>query len=122
MDDNADDLQIAREYLKASEWNVQLAIAEDLQSALNVLGTRPVQIGLLDLGLPDSDGTATLKTVVDRTPNVPIVVLTGLADESSAIESLQQGAQDDLIKDHATPEMPSRAIRSAANACWTESA
>ena len=53
---------------------------------------------LLDLGLPDSTGLVTLLVARYLAPTVAIVVLTGLDDESLAIQAVQNGAQDYLVK------------------------
>jgi phosphoserine phosphatase RsbU/P len=53
---------------------------------------------LLDLGLPDSNGLATLDAVHRLAPDSPIVVLTGADDEAMAIEAVRRGAQDYLVK------------------------
>ncbi|HEV8605314.1 MAG TPA: response regulator [Tepidisphaeraceae bacterium] len=67
---------------------------------------------LLDLGLPDSQGLQTLQRTRQHCPSIPVVVLTGLDDESAAIAALQQGAQDYLVK--GQPEnIITRAIRYA---------
>jgi diguanylate cyclase (GGDEF)-like protein len=53
---------------------------------------------LLDLSLPDSGGLDTIAGIVSVAPDMPIVVLTGLDDELTAIAAVQAGAQDYLIK------------------------
>ncbi len=53
---------------------------------------------LLDLALPDSDEQGTVKRVVEQAPSVAIVVLTGNEDRRQAIEAVQAGAQEYLVK------------------------
>jgi putative two-component system response regulator len=53
---------------------------------------------LLDLGLPDSKGLATLEKVLERFPTLPIIVLTGLEDENTGMEAVRRGAQDYIVK------------------------
>lgn len=53
---------------------------------------------LLDLNLPDSHGAETFRKVLEIAPNVPIVILSGQADEALAIKALHQGVQDYLVK------------------------
>jgi DNA-binding response OmpR family regulator len=53
---------------------------------------------LLDLGLPDSKGLVTLLVTRYLAPTLAIVVLTGLDDESLAIQAVENGAQDYLVK------------------------
>ena len=53
---------------------------------------------MLDLGLPDSDGLSTLRSLQRKTTELPIVVLTGNSDEQVALTSIHEGVQDYLIK------------------------
>ena len=70
---------------------------------------------LLDLSLPDSQGLETIKKLHTAVPGTPIVVLTGLSDEQVAMEAVQYGAQDYLVKGSATARSVSRAIRYAVD-------
>ncbi len=63
---------------------------------------------LLDLGLPDSDGLATLEQVDRRA--APVVVLTGRDDDRLGMEAMERGAQDLLVKDQMTPSQLARAV------------
>ena len=49
---------------------------------------------LLDLHLPDATGTDALARIAEHDATIPVVVLTGLADEHSAVSALASGAQD----------------------------
>ena len=62
------------------------------------LAEHAVDIILLDLGLPDAQGLEAVRRAHAAAPRVPLVVLTGLDDESLAAQALQEGAQDYLIK------------------------
>jgi diguanylate cyclase (GGDEF)-like protein len=68
---------------------------------------------LLDLALPDAEGLDGLKAVRLAAPDVPVVVLTGYADEDLGLEALRQGAQDYLVKGEIDGRQLSRAIRYA---------
>ena len=81
-------------------------------------GVRSVHAGksdviLLDLSLPDSQGLSTLARMQAAAPAVPVVILTGLADESAALAAVQNGAQDYLVKGHVDPNALSNSIRYA---------
>ena len=73
---------------------------------------------LLDLSLPDCRGLETIARVHAQAPEIPIVVLTGLGDESVMFEAVQNGAQDYLEKGRLDSEsLPARcAHRSSASA------
>lgn len=58
---------------------------------------------ILDLGLPDSHGLETLERFREHAPEIPVVILTGLEDQSVALEALRGGADDYLVKDQLSP-------------------
>ena len=72
--------------------------ADRLSAGLKYLAEGGADIVLLDLVLPDSEGLDTLIKVRTRAPRVPIVVLTASDDEALAVQALQRGAQDYLVK------------------------
>ncbi len=67
---------------------------------------------LLDLGLPDADGLSALSTMVEASPDTPVIVLTGRHDPSG-VDAVAVGAQDYLVKDDITPDLLVRSIRYA---------
>ena len=66
--------------------------------AVQHLAAQHWDVVLLDLSLPDSLGLETFTTLHAQAPGVPMVVLTGLDDETVAVEAVQEGAQDYLVK------------------------
>jgi signal transduction histidine kinase len=68
---------------------------------------------LLDLFLEDSSGLESLFRVREAAPDVPVVVLTGHADEDHALKALKNGAQDYLIKNDVHIQVLFRVIRYA---------
>ena len=64
--------------------------------ALDVLDG--VDIVLLDLGLPDSEGFETLAQLLAQAPQIPVVVLTGNEDPAIGPQALEAGAQDFVLK------------------------
>jgi serine phosphatase RsbU (regulator of sigma subunit) len=77
---------------------------------------------LLDLGLPDTGGVQTVARLRARLGGAPLVVLTGLADESAGIAAVQAGAQDYLVKGRLEPGQLGRSIRYAVGRRATEEA
>jgi DNA-binding NarL/FixJ family response regulator len=84
-----------------------------LQEALAVAEATPPDAILLDLGLPDSIGAATIERMHGAAPGVPIVVLTSDDDEALALQAVQQGAEDYLVKGTADGHAVARAVRYA---------
>ncbi|EMA23179.1 hybrid sensor histidine kinase/response regulator [Haloarcula amylolytica] len=68
---------------------------------------------LLDLGLPESTGLATLDRATEIVEGVPIIVLTGMQDREMAIEAINRGAQDYLPKEDLDGDRLVRALRYA---------
>jgi DNA-binding NarL/FixJ family response regulator len=91
-----------------------------LADAFAPLAERPYDVVLLDLGLPDSEGLHGVRAVRAAAPAIPIVVLTGLDDETAALEALRAGAQDYLAKDDVTGDLVLRAMRYAIERKHTE--
>jgi PAS domain S-box-containing protein len=71
---------------------------DSMAQAETSLASQPFDIVLLDPGLPDSQGIDSVRRAHLAAPRVPLVVLTGRDDETFAVEALQAGAQDYLIK------------------------
>jgi diguanylate cyclase (GGDEF)-like protein len=87
--------------------------AGTLSAGLERLSRGGVDLLLLDLGLPDSLGLATFELAYVQYPDIPIVILSGLADEEMAIKTVQIGAQDYLVKGNFDSNHLARAIRYA---------
>src|SRR5262249_44318303 len=91
----------------------QYDLTASLDSAVRELAAGPYPLVLLDLALPDGPGLRALTILVDRAPDVPIVILSGAENEALAIEAVKTGAQDYLIKSQASAEVLERSIRYA---------
>ncbi|MEN6459280.1 MAG: response regulator [Thermoguttaceae bacterium] len=87
--------------------------AELMADALRYLGQESFDAVLLDLSLPDSTGIATVEQISAAAPGVPIVVMTGIEDEATALEAVRKGAQDFLIKGRTDGWLLSRSLRYA---------
>jgi signal transduction histidine kinase len=93
--------------------NMELAWVKSLSRAVEELAGRGADAVLLDMNLPDSQGLDTVTRMVEKAPSVPIIVLTGLADEVLTVQALQKGAQDYLVKDDLDGNLLNRTIRYA---------
>ncbi|HSH94094.1 MAG TPA: PAS domain-containing protein, partial [Roseimicrobium sp.] len=87
--------------------------AVSLATGLERLQQGGIDLILLDLSLGDSHGIDTLRTVHSRASSIPIIVFTGSDDESMAVASLKEGAQDYLIKGQARRDAILRSMRYA---------
>jgi diguanylate cyclase (GGDEF)-like protein len=115
VEDNPADVILIREALEDSARSPQFQIVhvERLSHALERLAPGDVDVVLLDLGLPDSRGLATFHALHENCRSVAIIVLSGLSDEKVAIEAVQAGAQDYLVKGQIDLNPMARAIRYA---------
>jgi PAS domain S-box-containing protein len=77
---------------------IDLAHVESMGEAEEYLASHAIDAILLDLGLPDAQGLAAVRRVRAAAPRTPVVVLTGMSDESLAVQALREGAQDYLVK------------------------
>jgi two-component system, cell cycle sensor histidine kinase and response regulator CckA len=99
VEDNPGDVLLLHETLsEISLVTFALVNVERLSDALKQLQTKVFDVILLDLALPDSQGLESFSKIYQRVPLTPIVVLTGMSDETLAIKAMQAGAQDYLVK------------------------
>lgn len=91
----------------------ELIRKEFLRDAVDYLAGNKVDVILLDLSLPDSKSQDTVKKMLEEEKNTPIVVLTGLDDETVAMSALQEGAQDYLNKNYVDSILLIRSIKYA---------
>ncbi len=115
VEDSPGDARLLREmFNEQGSHRTEVAHVQSMCEAEKFLADHDVDIILLDLGLPDTDGP---RAVVQRAhaaaPRVPLVVLTGLDDDSQAVQSLQLGAQDYLVKGQIETRGLLRAMRYA---------
>jgi len=115
VEDNPGDARLIRIALSEAGGSTRfdLTWADELSKAFeSLMAGNPAAI-LLDLNLPDSQGLSTVVSMVEKVPYVPIIVLTGLDDEVLAIQAVQNGAQDYLVKNQLDANILSRTIRYA---------
>jgi diguanylate cyclase len=114
VEDNAADAVLVREMLAGPDSEgVELVHARSLGEAYVCLDRQPVACVLLDLTLPDAQGLDGVSQLQAVAPDVPIVVLTGHDDERLAVDAVQEGALDYLIKGRVDDLLMARSIRYA---------
>ena len=114
IEDNPAYTRLIREILAEAKGSpFKLECADRLATGLACLAQGRIDAVLLDLGLPDSQGLSTLVKVQAEALAVPVVVLTGLDDEALAVEAVQEGAQDYLVKGQVDSNLLKRSIRYA---------
>ena len=99
-DDQADRKLVELALKKSAKRTVKFEVgtAETLAQGLEMLKDGSFDLVMLDLGLPDSQGLVTIEAVRQIYPDIPIIVLTGLAGEDVGVEAIKAGAVDYVTK------------------------
>lgn len=123
VEDNPGDIRLIQEMFGENEADhFDLLCAEKLAEALKCLDETSVDVILLDLSLPDSQGLDTFIKINNRVPLIPVVVLSGFDDEAFAVEAVGRGAQDYLTKGRTDSSLLARSLRYAVERRHTENA
>ena len=113
IEDNPGDADLVRLRLVEGQSPVKVNCVNRLSDGLASLTRETPSLILLDLNLPDSRGAETFRRVMEHSPNVPVVVLSGQDDEVLAMKAVHHGVQDYLIKGNISSKNLERAIHYA---------
>ncbi len=111
VEDNPGDARLVGEMLARPE--LEIVKVERLADAIEELREGQFTIALVDPGLPDSTGLETISALLRAAPLMPLVVLSGLADETMALRAIQLGAQDYVVKGRIDANVLVRTLRFA---------
>lgn len=112
VEDSPSDANLLRKIFSksgAEQWH--LVFVERLSEAIETVQQQAFDLVLLDLFLPDSDGLNTVARFREAVPQLPVIILTIANEEKQAIEAINRGAQDYLIKGEIAPQLLIRSIR-----------
>lgn len=107
--------RLVRERLVGNDDLTIVVVAETLEAAIDSArseGTR-LDLAIVDLALPDSEGVTTIAEFHRAFPRLPLVVLSGQRDVSVALEAMRHGAQDYILKSAASADALARAAKLA---------
>jgi DNA-binding NtrC family response regulator len=111
VEDNPADARLLQEALReAGNSHLQVRHVKRLQDFRKQARAGQLDVLLLDLSLPDSQGLETLIKAKEAAPHLAIVILTGNDDEELAVEAVRMGAQDYLFKGDTHGQLLSRSI------------
>ena len=114
VEDNANDVSLIEDMLQEARSAIfRCQRVEGLNASFDLLSKGSIDIVLLDLSLPDSQGLETLIKLCPREVSFPIIVLTGNDDDVVGMKAVEQGAQDYLVKGQVTSGLLARSIRYA---------
>ncbi len=113
IEDNEEHVQFLTQLLASVEGRFRTVSVDTLEAGLARLSQQRFGLILLDLTLPDSDGLETFIRVIENAREIPIVVLSGINDVGLAVETVQLGAQDYLVKGHVDNNLLVRSLQYA---------
>lgn len=112
-----EDLPETRTWLKALVLQVfpdsEIHEASRVQGALEVVGTTPIDLALIDLGLPDGSGVDVIAAIRERHPQAQSVVVTIHDDDDHLFPALQAGAFGYLLKEQPQETLVAQLLRMA---------
>ncbi len=105
IEDNPTDVRLVQEILRGTpDYHFNIIPAPTLAKGLGHLASDRIDIVLLDLGLPDSQGFDTFQAVEKQAPDLPVIILTVSATEELGFKAIHAGAQRFFSKDVLTPD------------------
>jgi putative two-component system response regulator len=110
VEDNPGDARLIVEMLAEVDSDIELEQCGTLSSAIERLAGNSIEGVVLDLALPDSQGIATFSRLQEAAPHVAVIVLTGNSDMREALRTVEEGAQDFLVKGRVDGEILTRSI------------
>lgn len=114
IEDNPGDIRLVKELLQeAGLGKFNLECATLVYEGLSLLAQKDFDIILLDPALPDGFGLSIVSQVCNKCTHLPVIILTSLDDETTAIQAVQEGAQDYLVKGQMDGSLLLRAIKYA---------
>ncbi len=111
VEDNPGDARLVKEMLREID-RIECALTHvtSLAEAIAYLDQDTPDIVFLDLSLPDAQGLRSAGRIIDTYQQLPVVILTGLDDESVGLEAVHRGAQDYLVKGQLDSKLFTRVL------------
>lgn len=112
VEDNPTDALLVEAALEDSKVPLSVFVhVETLAQAEVQIRAASFDVILVDLNVPDGQGLGNFERIQRAAPPVPVIVLTGVADEQTALDAIQRGAADYLIKGQTETAILDRSIR-----------
>jgi PAS domain S-box-containing protein len=113
VEDNPRDARLIIEALRETSAEFHLQRVDHLESAIAQLGHAAIDVVLLDLGLPDSQGLETIERARRAAVDEAIIVMSDVDDDSITLQAIRAGAQDYVVKGRIEGRGLTRVIRYA---------
>jgi DNA-binding NtrC family response regulator len=106
LEDTPTDAELVTRELGASQWEFEVRRVETREDFVRALSEFGPDVILADYRLPAFDGMTALAIARVERPDVPFIFVTGAMGEQVAIDMLQQGATDYVLKDKLAKLVP----------------
>ena len=113
LEDSPLDAELATLRLRKADLACDITVARDRQEFVDALEAGPYDLLLADYALPDFDGIAALTLAREKLPHTPFIFISGRVGEEVAIDTLQRGATDYVLKHRLERLVP--AVQRALN-------
>ncbi len=87
------------------EEGYEVTLAEDWEEGLKLIQENPYDIAILDIRLPKVSGLELLKTIRDKSPGTPVIMITAYGSVETAVEAMKAGAYDYITKPFSMDEL-----------------
>ncbi len=104
IEDNPGDARLIQEELADAQEGGDSQVQVDfrwfnlISVGLAYLSKGEFDVVLLDMNLPDGSGLENIDRILSVSPDIPIIILTGLKDELTMSRALRKGAQNYVVK------------------------
>jgi two-component system, sensor histidine kinase and response regulator len=108
IDDNQENLKVISNFLNEKKYRIALAL--DGKSALKILESNNIDLILLDVMMPDTDGFELCRILKEKntTRNIPVIFLTARADTEDIVKGFEIGGVDYITKPFNKEELYAR--------------
>jgi DNA-binding response OmpR family regulator len=113
IEDCQEDADLIRMRLLESNSDFAVSHTDRLSTGLVALEAGLPAVVLLDLNLPDIHGVEAFRSVLNKAPRMPVVVLSGVEDEELSLRAVHEGVQDYLVKGTVDGKQLGRSLRYA---------
>lgn len=113
IEDNPRDAMLMQALIASNSSQYDLVHVDNLREALSRMKSQGYNAVMLDLSLRDASTKDSIRAIRSQNPDLPIVVVGGLGDNERALEALEEGAQECVVKGHSDGTVISMALQSS---------
>ncbi len=110
IEDDETDQTVIKKCLVSTDITNQISVKPDLKSGEAELDTNSFHVVIVDQNLSDGSGIEFLQKLRKANNDIPVILITGLGNESTAVEAMRAGASDYIPKDRISPKSISRSL------------